>query len=182
MLERFYRTQRLFRVGIQSLRPKAMEAVTSGPVVDRIAVWRPPWVTVHGVLGVVDPLLVRRHPPVFDPRYYGALAGNPRTLLDGDHDVFGDGTVRIISAPGHTPGHQVLLVDLVETGPVLLSGDLWHFRFNRAERRVPVFNTDPGQTLASMERIEQVLARTGAVLWLEHDLAQAETLLDRVHD
>lgn len=114
--------------------------------------------------------------PVYTPDLYLPLADTPRTLLHGDHDVFGDGSVRLISAPGHTPGHQALLVDLAETGPVLLSGDLYHFRISRRERRVPAFNTDADQTRRSMDKVEALLESSGATLWIEHDLALAETL------
>jgi glyoxylase-like metal-dependent hydrolase (beta-lactamase superfamily II) len=113
---------------------------------------------------------------VFDPSLYAELADAPRELLAGDHDVFGDGRVKILSAPGHTPGHQVLWVDLDERGPVVLAGDLYHFRASRELRRVPRFNADPEQTLASMERIEAIVRETGAELWIEHDLALAEAL------
>ena len=120
---------------------------------------------------------VRAEPDgVFDPSLYAALADAPRELLAGDHDVFGDGRVKILSAPGHTPGHQVLWVDLDEQGPVLLAGDLYHFRASRALRRVPDFNADREQTLASMERVEAIVQETGAALWIEHDLALADTL------
>lgn len=114
-------------------------------------------------------------PRLFDVSLYGALRDVPRVLLDGDHDVFGDGRVQLISAPGHTPGHQALLVRLEETGPVLLSGDLYHFRESRALRRVPVFNTDSQQTLAAMERIEALLEHEGAILWIEHDKALGDS-------
>lgn len=114
--------------------------------------------------------------PVFDYSLYSALTSARKTLLDGDHDVFGDGRVQIISAPGHTPGHQVLFVDLAETGPLVLSGDLYHFRASRRMRRVPVFNTDAEATLASMQKIETFLQRRGAKLWIEHDQALAQTL------
>ena len=113
---------------------------------------------------------------VYDLEWYGDLAGNPRRLLTGDHDIFGDGSVMIVSAPGHTPGHQVLLVNLRNTGPVLLSGDLYHFRATRRLRAVPTFNSDANQTLASMDKIERLIADTGATLWIEHDRALAETL------
>ena len=113
---------------------------------------------------------------VFDPSLYAALRDAPRELLDGDRDVFGDGRVKILSAPGHTPGHQVLWVDLESRGPVVLAGDLYHFRASRALRRVPEFNADREQTLASMDRIEAIAAQTGASLWIEHDLALADEL------
>ena len=114
----------------------------------------------------------------FDPTLYGALATAQTQILDGDHDVFGDGTVVIRSAPGHTPGHQVLFVDLAETGPVVLSGDLYHFPENRTLKRVPSFNFDEAQTLASMDAVEDFLMESGARLWIEHDFA-ANALLDK---
>ena len=114
--------------------------------------------------------------PIFDYSLYDELADNPKRLLDGDHDVFGDGSVMIISAPGHTPGHQVLFVDLEETGPLVLSGDLYHFRISREQMRVPPFNTDKAQTLDSMRKVERLVEERGATLWIEHDMALARTL------
>ena len=108
----------------------------------------------------------------FRPALYERLRDADRQILDGEHDVFGDGRVRILPAPGHTPGHQLLFVDLAKTGPVLLSGDLYHFQFNRDNRRVPSFNVDAETTLASMDRIEQFLEESGAELWIEHELAR----------
>ena len=112
----------------------------------------------------------------YEPPLYSALRDAERVLLDGDHDVFGDGTVRIVSTPGHTPGHQVLLVELAEPGPVVLSGDLYHFEVSRAWRRVPTFNVDAEQTLASMDKVERLLAASGATLWIEHNLELANEL------
>ena len=114
----------------------------------------------------------------FDRALYGELENSETMLLDGDHDVFGDGTVVIKSAPGHTPGHQVLFVDLAETGPLVLSGDLYHFPENRTLKRVPTFNFDEAQTLASMDAVEDFLMESGARLWIEHDFA-ANALLDK---
>lgn len=89
-------------------------------------------------------------------------------LLSGDHDVFGDGSVEILFAPGHTPGHQCLYLDLPETGPIVLSGDLYHSLENREHRHPPSFNTDRDETRRSMERIEQLLVDRGATLWIQH--------------
>ena len=114
----------------------------------------------------------------FDQALYAELENSETMLLDGDHDVFGDGTVVIKSAPGHTPGHQVLFVDLAETGGVVLSGDLYHFPENRTLKRVPTFNFDEAQTLASMDAVEDFLMESGARLWIEHDFA-ANALLDK---
>ena len=109
---------------------------------------------------------------IYQPDIYRGLLDLETILLGGDHDVFGDGSVRIISTPGHTSGHQSLFVDLQNSGPVLLSGDLYHFRFSRQEQRVPSFNVDRDTTLASMAHVEQLLTETGAELWIEHDLAK----------
>ena len=114
--------------------------------------------------------------PIFDISLYGELRDNPKILLSDTHDVFGDGTVSIIPAPGHTPGHQVLLINFSNTGAVMLSGDLYHFEISRRERRTPDFNTDKAQTLRSMDKIEALLQQTGATLWIEHNKALADTL------
>lgn len=112
----------------------------------------------------------------FDPSLYAALSGSPRRTLDGRFDVFGDGRVLLLPAPGHTPGHQVLFVDLATTGPLVLSGDLYHFRASRRLRTVPLFNHDREATLASMDRIEVFVEQRGATLWIEHDLELFESL------
>ena len=114
--------------------------------------------------------------PAAQPELYENLRDAERIILDGDHDVFGDGRVRILSAPGHTPGHQVLFLDLAVTGPLVLSGDLYHFRLSRADRRVPTFNVDAEATLASMDRIEAFVEEAGATFWIEHDLALFQAL------
>ena len=103
-------------------------------------------------------------------------AEHPVTKLEGDHDVFGDGTVTIIATPGHTPGHQSLLVKLPKTGAVVLSGDAVHFKDNWDNRRVPSLNTDNDKSVASMQRIADILAKEKAQLWINHDKAQRDTL------
>jgi len=90
-------------------------------------------------------------------------------MIDGDYDVFGDGTVRILKTPGHTPGHQVLVLRLPKAGTVILAGDLYHFRADRASRLVPLFNTDRAQTLASFDRVERIAHNTHARVVIEHD-------------
>ena len=99
--------------------------------------------------------------------------GHPVTKLEGDHDVFGDGTVTIISTPGHTPGHQSLLVRLPKTGAIVLSGDAVHFKDNWDNRRVPVMNVNKDQTVASMQHIADILAKEHGQLWINHDAAQS---------
>jgi glyoxylase-like metal-dependent hydrolase (beta-lactamase superfamily II) len=114
--------------------------------------------------------------PGADRALYAELGASPHILLDGDDDVFGDGDVMILSAPGPGPGHQALFVNLRKTGPVLLAGDLYPFAASRRLRRAPTFDTDRAQTLASMERIEAFARSRKAAIWIEHDPEQAEAL------
>lgn len=101
---------------------------------------------------------------------------HPVTKLDGDRDLFGDGSVVILSTPGHTPGHQSLLVKLPKTGAIVLSGDAAHFKDNWDNRRVPSINFDKDKTLASMQKISDTLTKEKAQLWINHDKAQRDTL------
>lgn len=111
------------------------------------------------------------------PWTFEALRDSEVVLLAADeHDVFGDGKVIIKQAPGHTEGHLVLYVDLARTGPVLLSGDLYHYPAERTLDRLPNFEADRDATIASRESVEAMLERTGAALWIQHDLAHHRTL------
>jgi N-acyl homoserine lactone hydrolase len=96
--------------------------------------------------------------------------------LDGDADVFGDGSVKILSTPGHTPGHQSLLVHLPKTGAVVLSGDVAHFQENFVNRRVPGFNFNIEQSRQSMDKIDAIVKAEHAQLWINHDFAQSATI------
>ena len=89
--------------------------------------------------------------------------------LSADKDVFGDGSVMILRAPGHTPGHSMLLVRLKEMGPVLLSGDAVHFHENYEHDGVPGFNDDRAQTLASIQRMKAIEKNLKATVIIQHD-------------
>ncbi len=93
-----------------------------------------------------------------------------------DHDVFGDGRVMIIATPGHTPGHSSLLVRLKETGPVFLTGDLFHFRSELKLRNVSKWNTSRADTLASIERFEGIVAALNPLVIVQHDKADITQL------
>ena len=112
----------------------------------------------------------------FLPQLYDTLRSNPTEVVEGDHDVFGDGSVTLLSTPGHTPGHCCLMVRLPKSGAVILSGDVAHFEESFQRRYVPKFNSDPVQSKASMAKVEELMARERAKLWINHDAAQMASL------
>jgi N-acyl homoserine lactone hydrolase len=106
------------------------------------------------------------NPATFQPWIKGGSKVEP---VAGDKDVFGDGTVVMISTPGHTPGHHSLLVRLHGLGPVLLSGDVVHFRENYVYEGVPNFNTDRADSIASIDRFKKIAANLNATVIIQHD-------------
>ncbi len=103
---------------------------------------------------------------------YSALKNSKTKILNGDYDVFGDGSVMILSTPGHTPGHQSLLVNLKKTGAVVLSGDLYHYP---SERTLPDFThfgnpATAQQEAASRAKVEALLKEKHAQIWIQHDI------------
>jgi N-acyl homoserine lactone hydrolase len=117
-----------------------------------------------------DAMFATPAPGTTRPDSYAALRASTVAIVDSDaRDVFGDGSVVIKSAPGHTPGHQMLYLRLARTGPVLLSGDLYHYPEERTLDRFPVFEFDQEQTRRTRAEIEKYLVATGAQLWIQHD-------------
>jgi glyoxylase-like metal-dependent hydrolase (beta-lactamase superfamily II) len=123
--------------------------------------------------------------PMGPPNFLGA-DGKPRPvmekdhahmLLDGDYDVFGDGSVILFYTGGHTVGSQVCLVRLKNTGYVLLTGDAVHLRSNFDTRRIPRVHAanDENQWLWSVplafERVAALVSFYKAQLWVHHDMA-----------
>jgi N-acyl homoserine lactone hydrolase len=106
------------------------------------------------------------------------LLGAPKNLqlIDGDNDVFGDGSVTLVSTPGHTPGHQSLLVHLKNSGFIILSGDVVHLEENFEKNRVPSLNTNNAESIASMQKIRQMIAMYKATLFINHDKKQTDKL------
>jgi len=106
------------------------------------------------------------------PETYARLKTSKTTLVNtDDYDVFGDGTVVLKFTPGHTPGHQVLFLKLAKTGPVVISGDLYHYPEERTLHRIPTFDVDPKATAASRAALDVFMQKAGAQLWIQHDLA-----------
>jgi N-acyl homoserine lactone hydrolase len=117
-----------------------------------------------------------RPTPYVNPDSFSAYKTAKTQMIDGDYDVFGDGSVRILKTPGHTPGHQSLLVRLKKAGTVIISGDLFHLHDNYHFRRVPPFNVERADTLASIDRISTILKNTDGRLVVHHDSADFKAL------
>jgi glyoxylase-like metal-dependent hydrolase (beta-lactamase superfamily II) len=97
--------------------------------------------------------------------------GHDRVLLDGEHDVFGDGSLRIVPTPGHTPGHQSLLVD----GETLLVGDACYCQLALDRDALPRFAADPERQREVFGWLRQEQA-AGRRLVFSHDPDQWSTL------
>lgn len=105
------------------------------------------------------------------PATYSALQKSRAVIITAEeYDVFGDGTVIIKHAPGHSEGHQVLYLKLAHTGGIVLSGDLYHYPEERALGRLPTFEVSEEQTASARRELDAFLARTNAQLWIQHDL------------
>ena len=107
---------------------------------------------------------------------FSAYSKAKTVMIDGDYDVFGDGSVRILRTPGHTPGHQILELNLKKAGTLILSGDLYHLRESVATHRLPTINVDRADTLASMDRVDKLLITTHGRLIVEHDYGDFKSL------
>jgi N-acyl homoserine lactone hydrolase len=107
-----------------------------------------------------------------DPTEYSDLKNSKTILITTDeYDVFGDGKVIIKFAPGHTPGHSVLVLKLAKTGNVMLAGDLYHYPEELKLNRTPTMEYSREQSLASRAIIQDYIEKTNTQLWIEHDFA-----------
>lgn len=107
---------------------------------------------------------------------FNAFKNLKREPFTGEKDVFGDGSVVIFETPGHTPGHTSLQLTMPESGPILLSGDLYHRSESRSLSRVPRFNFNEEQTVASMAAFEARAAALGAKVIIQHEPADIAPL------
>lgn len=134
---------------------------------------RSTWIVQHGDRDAIFGARPENPPrlgAVPAPSFFTELAKSKTILLKGeDHDVFGDGTVVIKFTPGHTPGHQSLFLKLPKTGPILLSGDLYHYPEEITYKKIPPFDVDKDQTAKSRAMIEDFVKKNRAQLWIQHD-------------
>jgi N-acyl homoserine lactone hydrolase len=116
------------------------------------------------------------------PAFIAALKHHSKTKVletyydPSDYDVFGDQSVKILFTPGHTPGSQSLEVRLKQSGLVILTGDLYQTTDNRKYRRVPTENTSRAESLASMDRIEEIAKKTDAKIVVQMAENEFESL------
>jgi N-acyl homoserine lactone hydrolase len=129
------------------------------------------------IMGAADLAVLRSDRPDVEraPLAPWLTGGGQVTEARGDHDVFGDGSVTMLSLPGHTEGHNALLVRLA-SGPVLLSGDTYHFTEQVAHRGVPPFNTSRAESLASMDRFDRLARNLHARVIIQHEPADIAKL------
>ena len=101
----------------------------------------------------------------FNPRDFDL--GHKLRLIDGEHDVFGDGSVMCLPTYGHTPGHQSLRLRL-DSGETVLAADACYFCRTLRERRLPRNMYDREAMLASLDRLE-AFERGGGRIFFGHD-------------
>jgi glyoxylase-like metal-dependent hydrolase (beta-lactamase superfamily II) len=119
-----------------------------------------------------DAMFAEKAAGIMKQSSFSALKNSKTIILkEDDYDVFGDGTVIIKAAPGHTPGHQVLFLKLAKTGPLLVAGDLYHYPEEKTMHRFPTFEYNKEESAVSRAKIEAFVEKTGAQLWIEHDAA-----------
>lgn len=127
------------------------------------------------LIGTGDWEAIKGRPPTA-ARFTPWISGGAKVdAIARDKDVFGDQSVVVLDMPGHTPGHKALLVRL-KSGPVLLSGDLYHATEQVANRGVPSFNTNRADTLASFDRFQAIAKSLNAKVIIQHEQADVAKL------
>lgn len=130
------------------------------------------WLTHAKVYVQREELAFARHPPRYQASVYVKQDFDlPINWieLDGEHDIFGDGLLRIIPTPGHTKGHQSLLVKL-KSRPVFLLGDAAYLLSKLRERRLPGLLWSPDVMMETWDMIEEIEKSTNALLVTTHEL------------
>ena len=117
-----------------------------------------------------EAMFAEKAPRFYTPATYSALKDATPRFIDGEYDVFGDGSAVIMQTPGHAPGHQVLFVRLAKTGTVALTGDLYHYPEEVGRREVAPAQGDQEITLRSRAAVDAFLKKTGGQMWITHDL------------
>jgi N-acyl homoserine lactone hydrolase len=117
-----------------------------------------------------EAMFADKAPRFYTPATYAALKDAKRTFIDGNYDVFGDGSVVIMQTPGHTAGHQVALITLAKTGTIALTGDLYHYPEEVGRKEVAPAQGDQEITLKSRAALDEALKKVRGQMWITHDL------------
>lgn len=104
------------------------------------------------------------------------LRNSETILIESEYDVFGDGSVMILPAFGHTPGHNVLFVDLKQAGTIALTGDLYHLEESRERRIIPQFNFSKPETIDAIVAFEKRVEETQARVIIQHSQLDRDSL------
>jgi N-acyl homoserine lactone hydrolase len=134
------------------------------------------WVRHAPVLVQREELAFAMNPPVYQRDIY-VRADFDHDLqwreLDGDHDIFGDGRLTLLSTPGHTRGHQSLMVKL-DSQVVILLADAAYLLAKMRARLLPGVLWSPDAMIASWDRLEGLEREHDALVMTTHDLDYEE--------
>jgi glyoxylase-like metal-dependent hydrolase (beta-lactamase superfamily II) len=98
---------------------------------------------------------------------------DPQTV-DGDHDLYGDGSIRLLATPGHTAGHQSVLVTPAEGPRVLIAGDAVYSEAALIDRRIDGVGVDPDRARASVDRLREICREAPTIVAPTHDPGAAD--------
>jgi glyoxylase-like metal-dependent hydrolase (beta-lactamase superfamily II) len=98
---------------------------------------------------------------------------DPHTV-DGDHDLYGDGSIRLLATPGHTAGHQSVLVTPDEGPRVLIAGDAVYSEAALIDRRIDGVGVAPDRARESIDRLREICREAPTVVAPTHDTRAAE--------
>jgi glyoxylase-like metal-dependent hydrolase (beta-lactamase superfamily II) len=93
----------------------------------------------------------------------------PYEVVDGEHDIFGDGLLVLTPTPGHTPGHQSLRVSLSNGQRIVLAGDACYLRESLQHLRLPKVVWDRTIALQTLKKLQQLQGRPGILCIPGHD-------------
>jgi glyoxylase-like metal-dependent hydrolase (beta-lactamase superfamily II) len=105
--------------------------------------------------------------------YMRAGIDGPQTV-DGDHDLYGDGSIRLLATPGHTAGHQSVLVTPGEGPRVLIAGDAVYSEASLITRTIDGVGVDPDQARSSIDRLREICREAPTVVAPTHDVDAAQ--------
>lgn len=114
-------------------------------------------------------LMFGRPTPARGSEDFDGLKSAKTVFIGEDHDVFGDGSVVITQAFGHTPGHNVAQVRLANTGHIILAGDLYHYKEEMTLNRMPK-NEEATQTPQSRAKVAALAKKANGQVWIAHDM------------